>query len=122
VSAEPTKPGDAHPLRRKGEGKTYRNFVGGQWVGSESARSVPNINPADTREVLGHVPLSTVEETRAAVAAARDAFPAWRDTPAPVRGRILFQVQALMDQEKEALARLLTREEGKTVKESMGEI
>jgi tetratricopeptide (TPR) repeat protein len=56
------------------------------------------------------------------VAAARDAFQSWRDTPAPVRGRILFQVQALMDKEKDDLARLLTREEGKTVKESMGEI
>src|SRR5262249_1828422 len=55
-------------------------------------------------------------------AAARGAFPAWRDTPAPLRGRILFQAQALMDKEKETLARLLTREEGKTVKESLGEI
>ena len=55
-------------------------------------------------------------------AAAKAAFPAWRDTPAPVRGRILFRVQALMDKEKDELARLLTREEGKTVKESMGEI
>ena len=115
-------PGTPHPLRRKGEGKNYRNFIGGEWVDSESARSVPNVNPADTREVLGHVPLSTVEETRAAVVAARGAFSAWRDTPAPVRGRILFQVQALMDKEKEELARLLTREEGKTLKESMGEI
>ncbi|HET6899243.1 MAG TPA: aldehyde dehydrogenase family protein [Vicinamibacteria bacterium] len=122
MSAEATKPDSAHPLRRKGEGKTYRNFVGGQWTSSESSKTVPNINPADTREVLGHVPLSTAEETRAAVAAARDAFQGWRDTPAPVRGRILFQVQALMDKEKEDLARLLTREEGKTVKESMGEI
>jgi alpha-ketoglutaric semialdehyde dehydrogenase len=115
-------PGTPHPLRRKGEGKNYRNFIGGEWVASDSERSVPNINPADTREVLGHVPLSTAEETRAGVAAARGAFPAWRDTPAPVRGRILFQVQALMDKEKEELARLLTREEGKTLKESMGEI
>src|SRR6185295_8598531 len=119
---EATRPGEARPQRRKGEGKTYRNFIGGQWVGSESTRSVANINPADTREVLGHVPLSTAEETRAAVAAARAAFQAWRDTPAPVRGRILFKALALMDKEKEDLARLLTREEGKTVKESMGEI
>ncbi|HUG53449.1 MAG TPA: aldehyde dehydrogenase family protein [Vicinamibacteria bacterium] len=115
-------PASSHPSRRKGEGQTYRNFVGGAWVTSESPRSVPNSNPADTREVLGHVPLSTAEEARAAVAAARAAFPSWRDTPAPVRGRILFQVQALMDKEKDHLARLLTREEGKTVKESMGEI
>jgi aldehyde dehydrogenase (NAD+) len=123
VSAEAANAaGAVHPARRKGEGKTYRNFVGGEWIGSESARSVPNVNPADTREVLGHVPLSTPEEARAAVAAAQAAFAGWRDTPAPVRGRILFQVQRLMDQEKEELARLLTREEGKTVKESMGEI
>jgi acyl-CoA reductase-like NAD-dependent aldehyde dehydrogenase len=117
-----TETSATHPSRGKGEGKTYQNFVAGEWVGSDSTRSVPNVNPADTREVLGRVPLSSAEETRAAVAAARAAFPGWRDTPAPVRGRILFQVQALMDQEKDSLARLLTREEGKTVKESMGEI
>ena len=52
MSAEATKPDSAHPLRRKGEGKTYRNFVGGQWASSESSKTVPNINPADTREVL----------------------------------------------------------------------
>ena len=83
---------------------------------------VANLNPADTRDVLGHIPLSTAEETRRAVDAAQAAFPAWRDTPAPVRGQILFRAQALMDKEKEELARLLTREEGKTVKESLGEI
>src|SRR5204863_1915690 len=75
-----------------------------------------------TREVLGHMPLSSAEETRRAVDAAQAAYPAWRDTPAPVRGQILYRAQALMDKEKEELARLLTREEGKTVKESMGEI
>jgi acyl-CoA reductase-like NAD-dependent aldehyde dehydrogenase len=123
VSAvDPMADAALHPLRRKGEGKTYRNFVNGQWVTSDSTRSVPNINPADTREVLGHVPLSSAEETRAAVDAAQAAFQGWRDTPGPVRGKILFQVQALMDKEKDELAKLLTREEGKTVKESMGEI
>jgi hypothetical protein len=60
VSAvDPMADAALHPLRRKGEGKTYRNFVNGQWVTSDSTRSVPNINPADTREVLGHVPLSS---------------------------------------------------------------
>jgi acyl-CoA reductase-like NAD-dependent aldehyde dehydrogenase len=102
--------------------KRYRNFVGGRWVEAESGRTVPNLNPADTRDVLGHVPLSSAEEARRAVEAARAAFPAWRDTPAPVRGRILFRAMALLDAEKEELARLLTREEGKTVKESLGEI
>jgi aldehyde dehydrogenase (NAD+) len=102
--------------------KIYRNFIDGEWVASEATKSTLNLNPADTRDVLGQVPFSTAEETRHAVAAARAAFPSWRDTPAPVRGRILFNVWTLMDKEKEELARLLTREEGKTVKESLGEI
>ena len=85
MSAEPTP-----------RSKTYRNFIGGEWVASESPKSVPNLNPADTREVLGSVPLSTAEETQRAVAAAQAAFPGWRDTPAPVRGRILFEAWNLM--------------------------
>jgi acyl-CoA reductase-like NAD-dependent aldehyde dehydrogenase len=104
------------------ERTTYRNFVGGEWVASESPKSTPNLNPADTRDVLGHVPMSTADEARRAADAAKAAFPAWRDTPAPVRGAILFRAQALLDKEKEDLARLLTREEGKTVKEALGEI
>jgi methylmalonic acid semialdehyde dehydrogenase len=102
--------------------KPYRNFIGGEWVESSSTKTAVNTNPADTRDVLGLSPLSTADEARAAVDAARAAFPAWRDTPAPVRGRILYRAWQLMDQEKESLARLLTREEGKTVKEALGEI
>jgi acyl-CoA reductase-like NAD-dependent aldehyde dehydrogenase len=102
--------------------RPYRNFIGGAWVESASGKTILNWNPADTRDVLGLVPLSTAEEARRAVAAARAAFPAWRDTPAPVRGGILYRAWALMEKEKEDLARRLTREEGKTVKESLGEI
>ena len=101
---------------------TYRNFVGGEWVASESSKTTPNLNPADTRDVLGQMPLSGADETRRAVDAAKAAFPAWRDTPAPVRGSILFRAQAILDKEKEELARLVSREEGKTVKEALGEI
>jgi aldehyde dehydrogenase (NAD+) len=108
--------------RAQGGGKVYRNFIGGEWVASESGHTTPNLNPADTREVLGLVPLSTADEARRAVDAARAAYPAWRSTPPPKRGAILFKAMALMDAEKDALARLLTREEGKTVKESLGEI
>jgi aldehyde dehydrogenase (NAD+) len=107
---------------RPAAGKVYRNFIGGEWVASVSPQTVPNVNPADTRDVLGMVSQSTAEEARRAVASAKAAFPAWRDTPAPVRGRILFSAWQLLDKEKHELARLLTREEGKTVKESMGEI
>jgi aldehyde dehydrogenase (NAD+) len=102
--------------------KPYRNFIGGEWVESKGSKTVLNTNPADFRDVIGLAPLSTADEARAAVDAAKAAFPAWRDTPAPLRGRILFRAWQIMDQEKEQLARLLTREEGKTVKESLGEI
>jgi acyl-CoA reductase-like NAD-dependent aldehyde dehydrogenase len=100
----------------------YRNFIGGQWVESSSQRTALNENPADVRDVLGLVPLSSADETRQAVAAAKAAFPAWRDTPAPVRGRILFRAWQIMETEKEDLVELLTREEGKTLKESIGEV
>jgi len=110
------------PVPGGSQAPRYRNFVAGEWVASESERAVANVNPADTREVLGHMPLSSADETRRAVDSAHAAFPAWRDTPAPVRGQVLFRAQALMDKEKEDLARLLTREEGKTLKESLGEI
>jgi aldehyde dehydrogenase (NAD+) len=100
----------------------YRNFIGGAWVDSSSSKTTLNWNPANFEDILGSVPLSSADEARAAVAAAHAAFPGWRDTPPPVRGALLFRVQDLMDQEKDALARLLTREEGKTVKEALGEI
>jgi aldehyde dehydrogenase (NAD+) len=105
-----------------GATRIYRNYIGGEWVEAEASKTVPNVNPADTRQVLGMVPLSSVDDTRRAVAAARAAFPGWRDTPAPVRGRILFEAWRLMEAEQDQLARLLTREEGKTVKEALGEI
>lgn len=101
---------------------TYRNFVGGAWQESSSAGTSPNLNPADTRDVLGLTPRSTAAEAQEAVAAARAAFPAWRDTPPPKRGAILFRAVALLEQEKDTLARLLTREEGKTLAESLGEV
>jgi aldehyde dehydrogenase (NAD+) len=102
--------------------KTYRNYIGGAWLESQSGKTVANINPAETHELMGQVPLSTADEARRAVDAAAAAFPAWRDTPAPVRGSLLFRALSILDQEKEELARLLTREEGKTLKESLGEI
>lgn len=112
MSAEPKVP----------EGKVYRNFVGGEWVAVDGVRTVPNVNPADTRDVLGYVPLSSAEETRRAVEAAHAAFPSWRDTPPPVRGAMLYRAWSILDKERHELARLLAREEGKTVKEAAGEI
>ncbi|MBA3805164.1 MAG: aldehyde dehydrogenase family protein [Acidobacteria bacterium] len=100
----------------------YKNFIGGEWFESTSNKTVENINPANTDEVLGEVRQATREEARRAVEAASDAFRDWRRTPAPTRGRILSRAARLMEDEKESLSQLLTREEGKTIAESRGEL
>jgi alpha-ketoglutaric semialdehyde dehydrogenase len=100
----------------------YRNFINGEWVESESPRTVENVNPADTGDVLGTFRQATREEARRAVEAASGAFRDWRATPAPARGRVVQKAARLMEEHKEELAQLLTREEGKTIGESRGEL
>src|SRR5215208_2400263 len=102
--------------------ETYRNFVKGEWVESSSPRTTENVNPANTEDVLGTVRLSTREEARLAVEAAAEAFGGWRATPAPARGRIVARFARILEREKESTAALLTREEGKTLSESRGEL
>ena len=67
----------------------YRNFIGGKWIESSSSRTVDNINPSNTDDVIGTIRQATREEARAAVEAASDAFHDWRRTPAPARGKIV---------------------------------
>jgi malonate-semialdehyde dehydrogenase (acetylating)/methylmalonate-semialdehyde dehydrogenase len=97
------------------------NYVGGEWVAPSTTRSLPVEDPA-TGEVLGHVPLSTTADVHAAVHAARLAFAAWRETPPIERVRILFRLKDLLERNLDDLARSLTREHGKIVAESKGEI
>ncbi len=101
---------------------TLRNYILGRWVESKSGKTAPNINPANTDEILCHTPLSTREEVRTAIAAAKDAFPKWRSTPAPVRGKMMFTAMNLMQQRIEELSLALTKEEGKILRESRGEV
>ena len=101
---------------------TYRNFINGQWVESTSSKTVKNVNPANIDDVLGTVRQATRDEARAAVEAAAAAFHGWRTTPAPARGRIVARAARLMEEAKEELAQILTREEGKTISESRGEL
>ena len=100
----------------------YRNYINGQWQESASPKTVENINPARISDVLGTVKLATREEARAAVIAASNAFRDWRATPAPTRGRIVARASRLLEDDKENLASLLTREEGKTIAESRSEL
>jgi alpha-ketoglutaric semialdehyde dehydrogenase len=104
------------------EARRYKNFINGQWVDSSSGKTIPNINPANTDDIIGYAPQSTREEAQAAIAAAQAAFPGWRNTPAPARGRILAKAVQLCYERKEEIARVMTREEGKTISESRGEV
>jgi alpha-ketoglutaric semialdehyde dehydrogenase len=98
-----------------------KNFVGGEWRESRGRR-VPDFNPADASEIVAEAPASTAAEAAEAVAAAERAFEGWRHTPAPVRGQILYRVQRRMEEQRDVLAEALTREEGKTLAESLGEV
>ena len=102
--------------------KIYRNLIDGEWVLPAGEREVPNLNPADTRDVIGAVKLSTRAQARAAIDAAARAFPAWRALPAPERARIIQRAQHLLEERAEEVARALTREEGKVLAEARGEV
>jgi methylmalonic acid semialdehyde dehydrogenase len=100
----------------------YRNFINGEWLESVSGEQLPNINPANTTDIIGTIRLSTRDEARKAVESAYDAFKAWKNTPAPTRGKIVAKFARLLEENKEEMARILTREEGKTLAEARGEL
>jgi len=97
------------------------NFIGGKWIGAASGETFDSINPA-TEEVLAKAPLSGLQDVTAAVQAAKSAYQNWRLTPAPRRGEILFRVAQLLTERKEELARLMTREMGKIIAETRGDV
>jgi malonate-semialdehyde dehydrogenase (acetylating)/methylmalonate-semialdehyde dehydrogenase len=111
----------AATARSSAQAETLRNFVGGQWVESRAREFLDVYNPA-RGEVIARTPLSTAEDLDAAVAAAKKAFPGWRDTPAVVRARALFRFRDLLEQNFEELARTVTVEHGKTIDESRGSV
>lgn len=102
--------------------KTYHNYIGGEWVPSASGEILENINPANTRDIVGRFPLSTKEDVDRAVDAARNAFDGWRRTPAPRRAEILFRLGEILIRHKEKYALEMTREMGKVLKETGGDV
>ncbi len=97
------------------------NFVGGRWVESKARETLDVHNPA-RGEVIARTPLSTAEDVATAVAAAKKAFPAWRDTPPVVRARAMFQFKQILEEHFEEIARIVTTEHGKTLDESRGSV
>jgi alpha-ketoglutaric semialdehyde dehydrogenase len=102
--------------------RSYDNFIGGEWIPAATGKRYQNVNPADTREKVAEYPLSTKEETVKGIAAASAAFGAWSRLTPVARGRILGKTSQILETRKSELAELLTREEGKTLVESLGEV
>jgi aldehyde dehydrogenase (NAD+) len=98
----------------------HRNFIGGDWMaGAETAR---NINPSDLSDVIGEYSRADKAQADTAIAAARAAFPAWSMSSVQDRANLLDAVGNAILARKDELGRLLSREEGKTLPEGVGEV
>ncbi|WCK56412.1 aldehyde dehydrogenase family protein [Aneurinibacillus sp. Ricciae_BoGa-3] len=101
---------------------TIQNYIDGKWVPSSNNQTFQRENPANPAEIAFIGPSSTLQDTNSAVEAANAAFSAWSRTPATQRGDLLFRFAALLDAERDVIAEIITKEQGKTLKESLGEI
>jgi len=102
--------------------KTFQNFIGGQWVAPASGDHFENRNPANQDDLIGLFPASGVEDVERAVASAVRGFERWKRTPAPARGDVLRRVGDLLAARKDEIADLMTREMGKPVAETKGDV
>ena len=98
------------------------SYVNGKWYHPDSKQISRNINPADTADVIGEFPLATATDVRASIDAAVAAQQAWRKTPGPERGRVLWRAADVARRRVDEIAQTLTREEGKILKEARGEV
>src|SRR6478672_4890503 len=94
----------------------FGNYIDGEWVAARGGRTQPNRNPAHVDMILGEFPDSTAADVADAVAAANQAFPAWRTLPIPRRGEILYRAADLLSRRVQEVAEAITREHGKTLR------
>jgi aldehyde dehydrogenase (NAD+) len=102
--------------------RVFKNYINGEWLESTSGRAFENRNPADSDELVGMFPSSTAEDVDAAVDAAAEAFKSWRLVPAPKRAEILYRAAETLVRRKEDLAQDMTREMGKPLAETRGDV
>jgi len=102
--------------------KVYKNLIGGEWTESRSGQTFENKNPANIKDVVGIFPRSNQDDVNEAVQAAGKAFERWRLTPAPRRGEIIYRAAQILQERKEDYARDMTREMGKVLKETRGDV
>jgi alpha-ketoglutaric semialdehyde dehydrogenase len=98
------------------------SYINGKWFHPKSQRLVRNVNPADPGDLIAEFPCATGEDVQRAIDAAQTSFRAWKKTPGPERGRVLWRAADIARQRADEIARTLTREEGKVLKEAKGEV
>ncbi len=103
------------------EHNRYSNYIDGRWTEPSTGKYYQNINPADYDDVIGEYPLSSKADVDAAVESAQRAFQSWRKMLPGEREKILDRFISIVDQKKQAIGEMLTREQGKTLKEASGE-
>src|SRR6202521_5674500 len=102
--------------------KVFKNFINGEWVEARSGKAIENRNPANTGELVGMFPASTQEDVNLAIDAAKAAYEKWRLVPAPKRAEILYRAAEIMIHRKEDYSRDMTREMGKVLAETRGDV
>ena len=103
--------------------RVFKNFINGEWVApTERQNSPESQSRQDRRKSIGEFPLSSQSDVDAAVSAAREAYKTWRLVPAPKRAEILFRAAEILVQRKEEFSRDMTREMGKVLAETRGDV
>jgi alpha-ketoglutaric semialdehyde dehydrogenase len=102
--------------------KVFKNYINGEWIPARSGKAIEDRNPANTGELVGMFPASSAEDVNLAIDAAKRAFKDWRLTPAPKRAEILYRAAEILTQRKEDFAIDMTREMGKVLAETRGDV
>lgn len=97
------------------------SYINGKWFHPKSDNLIRNINPADLSDVIAEFPAATIQDAENAISVAEKAFVSWKNTPLPERGRILGRAAVIARSRLEEIARMMTREEGKSIHEARGE-
>src|SRR5271166_5686850 len=102
--------------------RVLKNFIDGEWVEASTGETFENRNPADTRDVVGIFQKSGKADVDAAIDAAKHAFKKWRLVPAPRRAELVYRAAEILTGNKEEFSRDMTREMGKILKETRGDV
>src|SRR5438270_4195532 len=102
--------------------RDYKNYINGEWVASKSGKTFDDVNPANSDDHIGTFQESNAADVRDAVDAAARAYKSWRLVPAPKRAEYLYRAAAILQRDKEKIAREMTREMGKVLEETKGDV